>query len=440
MRIPRGCERPDMKATYLAIMLFFLFVSLDTPVSVSLMLGVVIAVVAFDVYPLMSIATLFYSALDSYLLVAIPLFMLAGAAMSHGGIAHRIFNFSESLLGFMPGSLGSVNVMGSLLFSGMSGSSVADVAGLGPIEIREMVKRNYPLPYATAITLASSTLGVVIPPSILMIIYATIANVSVGKALAAGLIPGIFIGLLLIAVNTWFAIRKKWSPTMAFSLKRVASSSLSGIPALLAPAIILGGIFGGAFTPTEASAIALVYCLLISALVYRELDGGKLNRIVYEGGRTTGIVALELASGLLFSNLMTIEGIPEIMTGAITGVSQSPYVIMLLINITLLLAGMLLNPGFSIIVFTPLLLPLAETAGFDALHFGVIMVANLALGLITPPVGACLYVGSVISGLPVERLIREILPFYIVLLVGLLVIILLPPMSQGFANLIYDGL
>jgi len=386
----------------------------------------------------MSIATLFYSSLDSYLLVAIPLFMLAGTAMSHGGIAHRIFNFSESLLGFLPGSLGSVNVMGSVLFSGMSGSSVADVAGLGPIEIREMVRRNYPLPYATAITLASSTLAVVIPPSILIIIYATIANVSVGKALAAGLVPGVFVALLLILFNTWVAVRKNWSPTMAFSLKNVMSTGLSGFPALLAPLIILGGIFLGVFTPTEASAIALVYCLLISALVYRELNRTKLHQIVYEGGRTTGIVALELASGLLFSNLMTIEGIPEIMTASITGVSQNPFVIMILINITLLLAGMLLNPGFSIIVFTPLLLPLAQSAGFDALHFGVIMTANLALGLITPPVGACLYVGSVISGLPVERVIKETIPFYLILLLGLIIIILVPQMSEGFVNFVYE--
>ncbi len=426
-----------MKATYLAVILFFIFISLNAPVSVGLILGIVISVSVFDVYPLASVATLFYSALDSYLLVAIPLFMLAGAAMSHGGIAHRIFNFSESVLGFMPGSLGSVNVMASVLFSGMSGSSVADVAGLGPIEIREMVKRNYPLPYATAITLASSTLAVIIPPSILMIIYATIANVSVGKALAAGLVPGLLIALLLMILNTWFAVRKKWSPTMGFSLRKVATSGLSGVPALLAPAIILGGIFMGVFTPTEASAIALVYCLLISALIYRELDSGKLHRVVYESGRTTGIVALELGSGLLFSNLMTLEGIPEIMSSNITSLSHNPYVIMLLINILLLIAGMFLNPGFSIIVFTPLLLPLAQSAGYDALHFGVIMISNLALGLITPPVGACLYVGSVISGLSVEKLAKEILPFYAVLFIGLIIIILLPQLSEGFVDFVY---
>lgn len=427
-----------MKATYLAIILFVILSCLNTPVSVSLMLGVIISVVIMDVYPAISMATLFYSALDSYLLVAIPLFMLAGAAMSYGGIAHRIFNFSESLLGFLPGSLGSVNIMGSVLFSGMSGSSVADVAGLGSIEISEMVKRRYPLPYATAITLASSTLAVVIPPSILMIIYASIANVSVGKALAAGLLPGLIIALLLISLNTWFALKKRWTPSLPFSIRQVVQHAIAGIPALLAPAIILGGIFAGMFTPTEASAVALVYCLVIGGLVYRDLSLKKLDLIVYEGGRTTGIVALELASGLLFSNLMTIEGIPEIITQAITGLSHSPFVIMLLINVVLLLAGMFLNPGFSIIVFTPLLLPLAKSAGFDPLHFGVIMVSNLALGLITPPVGACLYIGSVISGVSIEKLIRELMPFYVILLLGLIAIIVFPQMSHGFVQMIYN--
>ena len=427
-----------MKATYLAIILFVILTCLNTPVSVSLMLGVIISVAILDVYPLISMATLFYSALDSYLLVAIPLFMLAGAAMSYGGIAHRIFNFSEALLGFLPGSLGSVNIMGSVLFSGMSGSSVADVAGIGSVEIREMVKRRYPLPYATAITLASSTLAVVIPPSILMIIYASIANVSVGKALAAGLVPGLLIALLLILLNTWFALRKSWAPSLPFSIRQVLQHGIAGIPALLAPAIILGGIFAGIFTPTEASAIALVYCLVISGLVYGELNLKKIDLIVYEGGRTTGIVALELASGLLFSNLMTIEGIPEIITQAITGLSQNPFIIMLLINVVLLLAGMFLNPGFSIIVFTPLLLPLAKSAGFDPLHFGVIMVANLALGLITPPVGACLYIGSVISGVSIEKLIRELIPFYLILFLGLIAIIVLPQMSHGFVQMIYN--
>ena len=426
-----------MTATYLTVILFFLFVILGVPVSVSLILGLFIALTVFDVYPLMTIATLFYNALDSYLLVAIPLFMLAGIAMSHGGIARRIFDFSESLLSFLPGSLGSVNIMASMIFGGMSGSSVADVAGLGSAEIKEMVNRKYPLKYATAITVASSTMAVIIPPSILLIIYATIASTSVGEMLAAGLIPGLFIAVLLLALNTYFAIKNKWSKPEPFSLRKVARTSWEGLPALMAPAIILGGIFLGTFTPTEASAIAFVYSILIGAFLYRDLTLAKLYTVVYEGGRTSGIVALELGAGLLFSNLMTIEGIPNILAENLGNLIDNPWMTLILLNVILLIAGMFLNPGFSLIVFTPLLLPIAQKIGFDPIHFGVIMVTNLALGLITPPVGACLYIGSVISGLKVEQLIRELLPFYFTLFVALVVIILWPWLSIGFVHWVY---
>ena len=426
-----------MTATYLTVILFFLLVMFGVPISASLILGIVVSLFVFDIYPFMSVATLFYNSLDSYILVAIPLFMFAGITMSYGGLARRVFDFAEALIGFLPGSLGAVTVTASMIFGGMSGSSVADVAGLGPIQIKEMVNRNYPLPYASAITIASSILAVIIPPSILMIIYATIANISVGKALAAGLVPGLLIGVLLIDLNTYFAFTKKWRQSISFSGKQLIRTGISGFPALLSPVIILGGIFTGLFTPTEASAIAFVYCLVVGFFIYRELDLKKLYTIVYEGGRTTGIVALELASGLIFSNLMTIEGIPETLTASLLGLSDNPVVIMIFINIVLLVAGAFLNPGFSIIVFTPLLLPIAQNIGIDPLHFGVILVANLALGLITPPVGACLYIGSVVSGLPVEKLIQSLLPFYLVLLLGLILIITVPSLSTGFVNYVW---
>lgn len=426
-----------MSATLLTIILFFVFMIMGVPVSVSMILGLILSVLFFDMYAMISIATLFYSALDSYLLVAIPLFMLAGIAMSFGGVARRIFDFSESILGFLPGSLGAVNITASMIFGGLSGSSVADVAGLGSVEIKEMKARNYPLKYAAALTIASSTMAVIIPPSILLIIYATIANASVGEMLAAGLVPGVFVAFLLIVANTIMAIRNKWTPLKKFSSRKMIQTGYVGIPAMLAPVIILGGIFFGTFTPTEASAVAFIYCIVIGVLFYRELNFKKLYQIVYEGGRTTGIVALELAAGLLFSNLITIEGIPSILAQSIADLTQNPILIMLMINIILLFAGMFLNPGFSIIVFTPLLLPLAESIGYSPLHFGIIMVTNLALGLITPPVGACLYMGSVVSGLRVEKIISNLVPFYIVLAIALIAIILLPQLSQGFVDMIF---
>ena len=426
-----------MSATLLTVILFFVFMFMGVPVSVSMILGLILSVLFFDMYAMISIATLFYSALDSYLLVAIPLFMLAGIAMSFGGVARRIFDFSESVLGFLPGSLGAVNIAASMIFGGLSGSSVADVAGLGSVEIKEMKARNYPLKYATALTIASSTMAVIIPPSILLIIYATIANASVGEMLAAGLVPGLFVAGLLVTINTYLAIRNRWSPLRNFSFRKMIQTGTIGIPAMLAPVIILGGIFFGTFTPTEASAVAFIYCIVIGMFFYRELNFRKLYRLVYEGGRTTGIVALELAAGLLFSNLIAIEGIPDILTQSISNFTQNPVLIMLMINFVLLFAGMFLNPGFSIIVFTPLLLPLAESIGYSPIHFGIIMVTNLALGLITPPVGACLYMGSVVSGLRVEQIFRNLIPFYFILIIALICIILLPQLSQGFVDLIY---
>jgi len=411
--------------------------ALGVPVSASLILGLVLSVMAFDTYSIISVVTLFYSSLDSYLLVAIPLFMLAGISMSYGGITRRIFDFSEALLSFLPGSMGAVNVMASLIFGGMSGSSVADVAGLGSVEIKEMVNRGYSLKYATALTIASSTMAVIMPPSILLIIYATIANTSVGATLAAGLIPGLFIALLLIVANTGMVLRTKHASTVAFSLKKVVRTGIYGLPALLAPVIILGGIFIGSFTPTEASAVAFVYSLLIGTFIYRELDLKNLFKVFYEGGRASGIVALELAAGLLFANLLTIEGIPIVVVEFISTITSQPVLVMIMISVILLIAGMFLNPGFSIIVFTPLLLPIAEGIGYDPMHFGVIMVMNLALGLITPPVGACLYMGSVVSGLPVEQIVQHMKPFYLLLLLVLILIILFPQMSTGFADLIY---
>jgi len=426
-----------MTATYLTVILFVVFIILGVPVSVGLILGLVLSVMAFDTYSLISVATLFYSSLDSYLLVAIPLFMLAGISMSYGGVARRIFDFSEAVLSFLPGSMGAVNVMASLIFGGMSGSSVADVAGLGSVEIKEMVNRDYSLKYATALTIASSTMAVIMPPSILLIIYATIANTSVGATLAAGLIPGLLIALLLIVANTGMMLRTSHAGTVAFSLEKVVRTGVYGLPALLAPVIILGGIFIGTFTPTEASAVAFVYSLLIGAFIYKELNIKNLYKILYEGGRTSGIVALELAAGLLFANLMTIEGIPATLAASIGNITAEPIVVITMISIILLIAGMFLNPGFSIIVFTPLLLPIAESIGYDPMHFGVIMVMNLAVGLITPPVGACLYMGSVVSGLPVEQIVPHLKPFYLLLLLVLILIILFPQISEGFANMIY---
>jgi C4-dicarboxylate transporter DctM subunit len=423
-----------MNATYLTVILFAFFIFIGVPISASMFLGMMVSVFAFDTYPLATMATLFYRSLDNYILVAIPLFMLAGFAMTYGGMSRRIFDFSESLVGFLPGSLGSVNIVTSLIFGGMSGSSAADVGALGAIFIGAMTKGGYPLTYATAVTVAASTMAVIVPPSLLLIIYATVAGLSVGTQLMAGLLPGFLVAIVLIAYNTVLGVKNKWKNTLPFSLSNILHTAKFGFVALVTPVIIMGGIITGYFTPTEASAVALLYAILVGALLLRELDGKKFYNLFYHGGRTCGIVALELSAALLFSNLMTIDGIPHTVTQFMHGLTSSSFLIMLLINLVLLLAGCFLNPGFTIIVMTPLLLPLAQSVGYSPIHFGVIMATNLAIGLLAPPVGICLYLGSVVSGLKVETLIRALGPFYVLLLACLLAIICLPSLSLSLSG------
>ncbi len=423
-----------MNTTFLTVLLFAVFIVMGVPISAAMFLGMIVSVFTFDMYPLTTMATLFYRSLDNYILVAIPLFMLAGFAMTYGGMSRRIFDFSESLVGFLPGSLGSVNIVTSLIFGGMSGSSAADVGALGAIFIGAMKGSGYPLNYATSLTVAASTMAVIVPPSLLLIIYATVAGVSVGTQLLAGLFPGLLVAIILISYNTVLGVKNKWKTTVPFSLRNIMRTAKFGFVALVTPVIIMGGIITGYFTPTEASAVALLYAILVGALLLRELNGRKFYDLFYHGGRTCGIVALELSAALLFSNMMTIDGIPHTLAQFMSGLTHSTFLTMLLINLVLLLCGCFLNPGFTIIVMTPLLLPLAQSIGYSPYHFGVIMATNLAIGLLLPPVGICLYLGSVVSGLKVETLIRALFPFYVLLLACLVAIISMPALSLKLAE------
>ncbi|MFZ7120216.1 MAG: TRAP transporter large permease [Eubacteriaceae bacterium] len=419
--------------SFLSISVVLLFIGV--PITVSLMMGVIITNIFFNIYPTATMATIIYHSLDSYVLVAIPLFLLAGITMSYGGISKKIFDFAESLVGFTRGALGNVNIVASMIFGGMSGSSVADVAGLGLIEISEMTKREYPKQYATAVTVASSTMSVVIPPSILLVIYAVSSGVSVGSMLLAGFFPGIIIGFVLMLTNIIISKKNKWGTEVKFSLPNILKQGYFGFPALLMPLIIIGGIFSGIFTATEASAIALLYAILIGIFLFKSIKLKDLTKILYEGGKTTGIVALELSCGLLLANFLVIEDVPNSVVRLCLSITDNPFILMSLINIVLLFAGMFLNPGTAIIVFSQVFLPLISEIGYNPIHFGIIMVVNLAIGLITPPVGSCLYAGSAVSGLKIEEIIKPLIPFFIALVLSLVLIIILPSLSLYLPSL-----
>ncbi|MFZ7120270.1 MAG: TRAP transporter large permease [Eubacteriaceae bacterium] len=418
-----------MNAFPLTVLLFFLFMILGIPIAAGLILSLVITNIFFGIYPFVTMATLIYRALDSYVLIAVPLFLLAGISMSIGGVSNRIFNFSESLVGPIRGSMGNVNVLASMFFGGMSGSSVADVAGLGKIEIKEMTERGYPIEYSTAVTVASATMSVIIPPSILLVIYAVTNGLSVGNMLLAGLFPGILIGIVLLIFNIYMSSKNNWGAPTKFSISNVWERGKYGFLAILTPLIILVGIFSGSFTPTEASAVAFVYALFLGIFVFKGLKLNQIPEILYEGARTTGIVALSLCGGLLFANFLALENVPQQITDLFLSVTSNPILIMLGINFILLVAGMFLNTGFCIIVFSPIFLPLVTQMGYSPIHFGIIMVCNLAIGLTTPPVGACLYAGSAVSGLKLEVIAKWLLPFWVCLLFTLFLIVIFPWLS-----------
>ncbi|MEW6229881.1 MAG: TRAP transporter large permease, partial [Bacillota bacterium] len=370
-----------------------------------------------------------------------PFFMLAGYFMMTGGVSRRIFDFADSLVGWLPGGMGIVNVVSSMIFGGMSGSSVADTAGLGPIELEAMTKYKYPLNYSAAITVSSSCLSVVIPPSVLLVMYGVMAGTSVGAMLLAGVLPGLLISLALIVVNVIYCKRNRWgySEVKELNLRRLWTKTRESFWALLTPLVLLGGILSGLVTPTEASAIAVLYTLILGLFVYKELSLRDLPGILVRTGKTAGVALIVVGMSSMATFLLTAERVPDTIAMAISGLHLPPFVVMLSIVLFLLMVGMFINAVVSITVLVPILLPIATALGYDPVHFGVIMVATLAIGLITPPVGSCLFVVSSISGLSIEEVTRSLLPFYVALILTMTVLVLFPQISLGLPKIVLGG-
>lgn len=414
---------------------FVLLVLMGLPVSIAIGIAAIIAALIVNPGLLTAFPSMMYGALDSFLLVAIPLFMITGFIMEKGGTSQRIFDFAESLVGWMRGGLGAVNVVGSLIFGGISGSSVADAAGLGPIEINAMVKRGYPLEYSAALTLASSTFSVVIPPSILMVIYAINANQSVGACLVAGLLPGLLMGLVMILFNYFISRKNNWGASVPFSVRNIMNQGKKSFWAILTPVLLLAGVLSGYFTPTEVAGAAVVYTIFISIVIYKELkvkDLFKLFREVAAGGTATIFI---ICTAALAAYILTVDKIPMLVAEFIITHLQYPWLILLAINIFLLIVGMFMDTVCSIIILTPILLPVVQGIGMNPIHFGVVMVANLAIGLITPPVGACLYVTCGVAKVSMERLIKASIPFLLSLVISVLIITYCEPLVMFVPNL-----
>jgi len=377
--------------------------------------------------PSIASETLLQGLFHGYTLLAIPLFILAADIMNIGTLADRLLRFSQALVGRFKGGLGHVNVVSSLIFSGMSGSAVADAVGMGKIIITMMTKDGkYSGSYAAAITAASATIGPIIPPSIPMVLYALVSDQSVGYLFAAGMLPGLLMGVVLIVMNMIIAHRRDFATDEAIPLRELPATTFRAIPALLLPVILLGGIYGGVMTPTEAAAVAAFYALSISILLYRSVTFKGFYQALLGSARSTATVGILIAGALTFDYVVTRENVPQMMADFLGQYDLSRVGFLLAINVMFLVLGCILESGAILLIIVPIFLPTAQALGIDLVHFGVVAVVNAMLGLITPPYGLLLFIVASITKQPLVRIVKDLLPFLAALLVALGVITFVP--------------
>ncbi len=378
---------------------------------------------------------------SSFVLLAVPLFIVAANIMNAGTISDRLLQFCIALVGRFRGGLGHVNIVASLIFSGMSGSAVADAAGIGKIIIEMMTKSgHYTRGYAAAITAASATIGPIIPPSIPMVLYALVSNTSIGYLFLGGIVPGLLMGAVLMGLNIWLSHRRNFALELAVPLVELPQLTVNAFPALLMPAILLYGIYGGVTTPTEAAAVAAFYALVLAGLFYRALSLRSLYGILVESARSSAAVGIVIGGALILNYIVASENIPTLMAAQLVGLDIHPLAFLIMVNILLLLLGCVLDATTIILVIIPLFIPTCRELGIDLVHFGVVAVVNCMIGLITPPYGILLFVINAVTRIPLNEIIREIWPFLAVLLAALSALILFPglvlwlPRTFGYLN------
>ena len=411
----------------LGIIALFGMAAIGTPVAFSILMGVIVylAVAGQDI----AIAgeTMVQRLFDGFLLLAVPLFIVSANIMNAGSISDRLLNFCVAVVGRFRGGMGHVNVVASLIFSGMSGSAVADAAGIGKIIIDMMVKSGkYTRGYAAAITAATATIGPIIPPSIPMVIYALVSGASIADLFLGGIIPGLLMGLVLMGMNTLISNRRNFGAEEPVPLRQLPRLTVQATPALLMPFILLFCLYSGITTPTEAAAIAALYALIIAAGLYRTIRIKTLYEIFVESARSAASVGLVIGASMILTYIVIQENIPQALSASLEDADISPLVFLILINILVLLLGCVLDATVIILVIVPLFIPTCEALGIDLVHFGVLVVVNSMIGLITPPYGILLFVINAVTGIPLKEIISEVWVFLGVLILALLLMILLP--------------
>ncbi|MCC8189422.1 MAG: TRAP transporter large permease [Planctomycetes bacterium] len=423
----------------IAIIVFAVMIGLMTinvPIAICTGLATLVGIWAADGIRSMVLVQRMFVGLDTFTLIAVPLFIMTGRLMALGGITRDLINVSRVLVGFMKGGLAYINIVASMLFAGITGSAASDTSAVGGILIPSMVAKGYHKDFSVAVTATSSTIGVMIPPSIPMVVYGVAAGASIGKLFLGGILPGILVGATLLLVTGIMAKNRNYPRDEKFTLKEALLVVLKGIPAMLSIVIILGGIISGFFTATEAAGVAVLYSFLLGMLYYREVKISDLPTIVGEVAITTGQVALMIATATALGFLFSHQGVPAMIGNFILGITDSKVVILLLINALLLFVGTWLDLSPAVIIFTPIFLPIVVEMGMDPVHFGVLMVVNLAIGLFTPPVGVCLFVACGIAKISIASTVRAFVPFFLAMLVVLMLITFFEPLVMFLPNLL----
>ncbi len=415
---------------------FILFLSLGIPVAFVLGLTSFAGLLYAQTIPLLLIPKQMFSGTDSFPLLAVPFFILAGNLMNIGGITRRLIHFCNILLGYVRGGLALVNVIASMFFAGITGAAVADTSALGSILIPAMTKERYDRDFSAAVTAASSTVGPIIPPSIPMVILGTVGELSIGALFLAGVIPGILVGLALLGVTYGISVRRDYPKEERRSLREFLFGLKDALLALLMPAIILGGILGGIFTPTEAAVIAVFYAFLVSFFVYREARWKDLPKVFIDSVVLTSVIMFVIANSAIFGWLLAHHQVPQTVAQTLLSLTTEKWVLLLLINLFLLFVGTFMETTASLIILTPILLPLAVKVGIDPIHFGLVMVLNLVIGLITPPLGVCLFIASSIARISLEQISKAIFPFLLSAIAVLLLVTYLPELALWLPRMV----
>ncbi|WP_274626339.1 TRAP transporter large permease [Arvimicrobium flavum] len=414
---------------------FLLLVAIGMPIAFALIVPAIAYMLLWG-YPLATIPHALTNSLDSFPLLAVPLFVLVGNLMGSSGIAKRLFHFAHLCVAHWRGGLAQVNILASLIFSGSSGSALADIGGMGAVEIQAMKDAGYKGSFAAALTAASATTGPIFPPSIPFIIYAATAETSAVNLLLAGIVPGLLITVGLMAFTAYLARRRNYPTEAKASRSELWDSFVSALPALLTPVVLVSGMLGGYFTATEAAAVTVLYILLISIFIYRDFEWTFLVQATWDTVRTSAILMIMVAASVLFTRMLAFEQVPQMVTAAMLSLSANPLVLLLIANVVVLVIGLFLETTSAILILTPLIAPPLVAAGVDPTHLGVVVVYNLMIGLITPPMGMSLFMVSTVAREPVVNVLREIIPYYIPLVGILILLTYVPQLSLWLPRLL----